>query len=158
MSRSIAGFRRNNVSTEPASPVPISRDEHIFYDGTCGVCHWAVGLVARHDPEGRTFRFAPLGGETFVAALDESLRRELPDSMLVHTDDGRLLMRTTGVVHILKRLGGPWRALGTLLWLVPRPLRDFGYDLFARYRKRFVRTPEGTCPILPPPLRGRFDP
>lgn len=141
-----------------STPSPArSHDEHIFYDGACGVCHWAVGFVARHDPQGRTFRFAPLGGDTFLK-LDEARRRDLPDSMLVHTTDGRLLMRTTGVVHILRRLGGLWAVLAGVLWLVPRPLRDFGYDLFARYRKRFVRAPDGVCPILPPPLRARFDP
>ena len=132
--------------------------EMIFYDGDCGVCHWAVGFVARHDPEGRTFRFAPLGGMTFDERVDEATRADLPDSMLVLAQDGRLLLRTGGLVYILRRLGGFWAVLGALLWVVPAPLRNFGYDVFARFRKRFVKQPEGVCPILPPPLRSRFDP
>ena len=41
----------------------------IFYDGDCGLCHRAVRVVLAADPEGRAFRFAPLGGETFRALM-----------------------------------------------------------------------------------------
>lgn len=145
------------TTTHNPPPEPTA-GEHIFYDGECGVCHWAVGFVAKRDPSGKTFRFAPLGGEAFEQKLSEAQRAQLPDSMLVHTDDGRLLMRSTATVHILRRLGGPWMPVALLLWLIPRPVRDFGYDLFARYRKRWVETPTGACPVLPPELRARFDP
>ncbi len=131
--------------------------ERIYYDGDCGICHWAVGFVAKRDPEGRTFRFAPLGGDTFRSSIEERRRTDLPDSMIVHTVDDRLLMRTPGLIYILNRLGRGWRLPAALLWLVPRPLRDFGYDLFARYRKRWLRPPTGVCPVLPPKLRARFD-
>ena len=130
--------------TETAS----SSTETLFYDGDCGVCHWAVKFVARRDPEGRAFRFAPLEGSTSLELLGE--RRDLPDSIV--------LLAESGQMHVLIRLGGIWAWLGRLLWLVPRPLRDLGYDLFARVRHRLVRRPEAACPVLPPELRGRFDP
>ncbi len=142
-----------------APPLPHSaRAERIFYDGDCGVCHWAVRVVARHDREGAAFRFAPLGGETFAAELPAPQRENLPDSIAVHTADGVLLLRSQGLVHILRRLGPLWRVLGAVLALVPRPLRDFGYDRFAAVRHRLVRRPEGACPLLPPELGRRFDP
>ena len=154
-------MHRKSVETsvnQNRDDVEMKTKEHVFYDGDCGVCHWAVSFVARHDPEGRTFRFAPLGGPTFVESVDEEKRQNLPDSMLVHTTDGRLLMRTSGVVHILRRLGGLWALPAAMLWVIPRPLRNWGYDVFALYRKRWVAKPEGVCPLLPPELRGRFDP
>ena len=46
--------------------------------------------------------------------------------------------------------------LGRLLWLVPRPLRDLGYDAFAAIRKKVVRQPEGLCPMVPPEIGRRF--
>ena len=97
--------------------------ERIYYDGDCGVCHWAVGFVARRDPEGRTFRFAPLDGETFLREVPEEVREDLPDSMVVQTEGGDVLLRSRGLVYILRRLGGVWGFLGRLLWLVPRALR-----------------------------------
>ena len=132
--------------------------EHIFYDGECGVCHWAVAFVARRDTGGEIFRFAPLGGETFISTVPEDQQHKLPDSMIVRTRQGELLLRSVGVVHILRRLGGFWGFLGSLLWLVPRPLRDLGYDGFAAIRARLTRQPEGVCPMVPPEIGRRFDP
>ena len=132
--------------------------ERIFYDGDCGVCHWAVAFVARHDPSGEAFRFAPLDGEVFVRHVTAEARRDLPDSMAVLTAAGELLLRSDGVVHILRRLGPWWRLLGGLLALVPRAVRDYFYDRFAERRHRLAARPEGTCPIVAPELRRRFDP
>ena len=148
------GVSRNRESRggESGSRSP----ETLFYDGDCGVCHWAVSFVARRDPEGRAFRFAPLSGVTSAERLGD--RQDLPDSIVVLDQDGRGLLRSSALIHVLSRLGGAWAWLGRLLWLVPRPVRDLGYDLFARVRHRFARPPEGVCPVLPPELRSRIDP
>ena len=136
---------------------PSTPSGRIFYDGHCGVCHWAVRFVARHDPDGETFRFAPLDGETFSRLLPADERRDLPDSMVVQRADGQLLLRSTGLVYILHRLGGFWRFLAVLLALVPWPLRDFAYDTFARIRHRLVAPPAEVCPLVPPEMGRRFD-
>jgi len=132
--------------------------DRIFYDGGCGVCHWSVRFVARHDATGDAFRFAPLHGEVFAATIDEDIRRHLPDAMVVQTAAGELLLRSQGVVYILRRLGRSWKLLGSLLAIVPRPIRDFFYDRFAAGRHLLASKPEGSCPLLPPELRRRFDP
>lgn len=145
---------RRAEGASPASGAP----ERLFYDGDCGVCHGSVVFVAERDPGGRLFRFAPLGGEAFEAEVPAAVREIVPDSIVVHTADGRWLMRSSAMVHILRRLGGPWAVLGRLAWLVPRPLRDWAYDRFAGIRHRLVAKPEGACPVVPPAWRGRFDP
>ena len=138
-----------------ASPPPAV--ERIFYDGDCGVCHWGVRFIARRDPGGAAFRFAPLGGETFRRRVPAELRAQLPDSLVVETADGRLLLRTGAVVHILRRLGLLWRLLGLALFLIPASLRDFAYDRFAAVRHLLVARPRASCPALPPELRRRFE-
>ena len=142
----------------PTSTADESSPELLFYDGDCGVCHWAVRFVATRDRDGRCFRFAPLGGPTFAEQVGEKERARLGDTLLVLTRDGEVLHRSTGMIHILRRLGGFWRLLGSLSAIVPRPLRDWAYDRFAAVRHRLVRRPEGACPLLPPELRGRFEP
>lgn len=132
--------------------------ERIFYDGDCGVCHWAVGFVARHDRTGEAFRFAPLGGEVFRVHVPAEVSSNLPDSMVVQTRSGSFLMRSDGVVHILRRLGLLWRLVAQILVLVPRPIRDCGYDRFAERRHRLAKRPDGVCPLMPPELARRFDP
>ena len=130
--------------------------EVLFYDGGCGLCHRAVRFILWADPEGRAFRFAPLGGVTFQAQVPASERAHLPDSLVVRTAEGGLLTRSAGVLHILRRLGGGWRVLAALFGLVPRPLRDAAYDFVARIRLRLFARPEDACPVVPPALRGRF--
>ena len=131
--------------------------ETIFYDGGCGLCHRFVRFLLAEDPEGRAFRYAPLQGAAFRAAVPEARRPALPDSIVLRAADGALLVRSTAVVHALDRLGGIWRLAGRLLTLLPRPMRDGGYDLVARLRHRVFRRPEAACPLVPEALRRRFD-
>ncbi|MBI3131825.1 MAG: DUF393 domain-containing protein [Acidobacteria bacterium] len=128
----------------------------IYYDGECGLCHWAVAFLAHRDRTGDRFRFAPLRGPTFRQRVPEGLAAALPDSLALQTPEGRLLIRSGAVVHALKQLGGGWCAVGTVLGWIPRPLSDWGYDGVARVRHRLFRKPDGTCPTLPRDLRDRF--
>jgi predicted DCC family thiol-disulfide oxidoreductase YuxK len=137
-----------NVATGP---------DLLFYDGGCGLCHRTVRFVIAHDPDGHAFRFAPLGGPTFLATIPAPRRAALPDSIVVRTADGRILDRSAAVLHIGQRLGGPWARAAELGWLVPRWVADPAYDLVARVRKRLFPTPTDTCPVLGEELRARFD-
>jgi predicted DCC family thiol-disulfide oxidoreductase YuxK len=132
--------------------------EMVFYDGDCGLCHRSVRFLLEADRDGRCFRFAPIQGETFREAVDAGVRGELPDSLIVLTERGSLLTRSDATIHLLRRLSNPWRALGVLLALVPRPLRDVGYDFVARIRRRLFATPQDQCPAPSPGTRARFDP
>ncbi|MCH8924402.1 MAG: DUF393 domain-containing protein [Planctomycetes bacterium] len=134
-----------------------SATEPIFYDGGCGLCHRTVRFVLAEDSDGAAFRFAPLGGERFLQAVPEPQREGLPDSIVVLRADGRLLIRSAAVLHILARLGGLWRLASVLGHIVPAVLRDGIYDLIARVRHRMFRRPADACPMLPPELRSRFD-
>ena len=130
----------------------------LFYDGTCGLCHRTVRFVIAHDPGGRGFRFAPIGGPTFRSSFPESSRLAPPDSILVRTAAGSTLTRYAAVLHIARRIGGFWGALADLGWLVPQWLGDLLYDGVARIRKRLFATPPDSCPVVPVELRARFEP
>jgi predicted DCC family thiol-disulfide oxidoreductase YuxK len=134
------------------------RGEELFYDGYCGLCHDAVRFVLAEDSTGKTFRFTPLQGETFAARVPAERRAGLPDSIVVLTDDGSLLVRSAAFLHILRRLGGGWAVMASVLGVIPRGLRDLAYDLVARIRYRVFGRRDDVCPIVPPDLRARFDP
>lgn len=132
--------------------------ETLFYDGSCGLCHRAVRFVLSEDPQGHAFRFAPLHGVQFAATLTPAQRDELPDSLVIRTFDGRVLSRSDAVLHLMKRLGGIWRVLAWAGAVVPRRGRDAAYDHVAAIRHRLFAKPPDACPLVPPPLRLRFDP
>jgi len=114
--------------------------------------------VLKHDRSGNAFRFAPLQGSTFQSRVFPEQRAALPDSIVVLTDAGSLLVRSDAFVHILRRLGGGWSFLASLIDVIPRSLRDLAYDFIARVRYRVFGKRDDLCPIVPPDLRARFDP
>lgn len=122
----------------------------LFYDGHCGLCHACVKFVLKHDIR-QSFQFAPLQGELAKTRLPAGL----PDTMVVETDDGALLMRSSAWIYILQRLDGSWKLAATGLAIIPRPVRDAGYRIIAYGRRVFGR-PDLTCPVLPAELRSRF--
>jgi len=130
----------------------------VFYDGHCGLCHGLVRFLLARDPTGEKFDFAPLQGEYCAKAIPQAQRQRLPDSVVVRTDEGLLLVKAAAVVYLLKHIGGVWYALGIALGMLPNSLRDLGYDCIARLRRRLFSTPENTCPVLPANLQNRFHP
>jgi predicted DCC family thiol-disulfide oxidoreductase YuxK len=130
--------------------------EYIFYDGHCGLCHHVVRFVIAEDVEGTKFRFAPLQGSTFESVVPAGERPALADSVIVRTAEGSLLERSAAFVHILRRLGGAWRAIARIAGLVPRPFLDVVYDLVARIRYTIFGRRSNSCPVVSPELRIRF--
>jgi predicted DCC family thiol-disulfide oxidoreductase YuxK len=117
-----------------------------------------VRFLLAEDRLAAVCRFAPLQGPTFEEVVPEAERSALADSIVLVRGDGTLLQRSDAIGRLLLGLGGFWRLLGHALLLVPRPLRDAGYDLVAVVRKRIFAQPKGLCPLLPPSLGARFDP
>jgi predicted DCC family thiol-disulfide oxidoreductase YuxK len=131
--------------------------ETLFYDGGCGLCHRFVRFVAVRDRAER-FAFAPLGGEHFLANITEARRANLPESLVLLTTDGKLLVRSAAVLSALRALGGLWRVLATAAGIVPAQVRDAVYDLVAHFRFRIFGRTTAACPFVPPALRKRFLP
>jgi predicted DCC family thiol-disulfide oxidoreductase YuxK len=132
---------------------PATQDA-LFYDGSCGLCHGAVRFVLAEDRSGTAFVFAPLGSERFNAVFPDP--QSLPDSFVVQTASGAILVRSDAILHILHRLGGLWRVTGVACGAIPRPLRDAVYDAIARLRYRVFGKTKDACPLMPPDLRARF--
>ena len=109
-------------------------------------------FTARHDRTG-SIRFAPLGGVTFDRLVPMASKPSLPDSLLILTPEGQLLVRSKAVIHILQRMGPAWRSVGRVLAWAPHRLSDFAYDLVAHLRSRPNR-----CPMPNPVPDERFDP
>jgi predicted DCC family thiol-disulfide oxidoreductase YuxK len=132
---------------------PEATDE-VFYDGTCGLCHSGMRWLVAEDPTGTSFRYAPLFGDAFAAAFPDAT--DLPDSVIVKTAGGAVLVRSDAAVRLLSRLGGFWRIFGALFGVLPRRLRDAMYDLIASVRYRIFGRKKDACPLMPKDLRSRF--
>ncbi|MEW4489538.1 DCC1-like thiol-disulfide oxidoreductase family protein [Thalassoglobus sp. JC818] len=104
----------------------------VFFDGVCGFCNGTVDFLMKRDPD-HHLRFAPLQGATAQKLLTEE-QRNLDSIVFKESTD--VWKKSAAIVRILWKIGGVWSFLGTLLWLVPFPIRDFFYGLIARVRYR----------------------
>lgn len=123
-----------------------------FYDGECGVCNWAVQFLSRRDAHAR-LSFAALQGETARALMPAELVRDLDTMALMEGE--RLSLRSTAVLRAILLTGGFVGLVARLGLLVPRPLRDAAYRLFARNRQRVGVS---ACRLLSLRERERFLP
>ena len=117
----------------------------VFFDGVCGLCNRFVDLMLKADNRDR-FRYAPLQGETAERMLNRSPR--IDDSSLdgtaqsgdpqsfVFLDNEKRFEQSNAVLLALSGLGGPWRLI-VMLYVFPRPLRDFVYRIVAHNRYRW---------------------
>lgn len=124
----------------------------VLFDGVCNLCNAAVRFIIPRDPRGH-FQFAPLTSDAAARALASVPLAERPDSVVL-IDEGRVFTRSEAALRILRRLEFPW-SLAYALILLPRALRDWGYDAIARRRYRWFGRHE-QCPIPSPSIRDRF--
>jgi predicted DCC family thiol-disulfide oxidoreductase YuxK len=124
-----------------------------LFDGICHLCNGFVDFVIARDPAAH-FRFASLQSDAARRVLsDVNAEHPLPDSFVL-VEDGRLFMRSDAALRIARRLGVPW-SLAYGLTVLPRPLRDWAYDIVARNRYHWFGKRE-TCRVPTPGLRRRF--
>ncbi|MCB0318521.1 MAG: DUF393 domain-containing protein [Bdellovibrionales bacterium] len=128
--------------------------ELIFYDGECGLCHRWVKFVLSEDPYGERFQFATLQSKAFERVSKDL--SENVDSIVLTKTDGKSLIKSSAIVHILKSLGGLWLLTSWVLFLIPKFIRDFAYEIIAKIRYSLFKKPNDACPLMPPELRRRF--
>jgi predicted DCC family thiol-disulfide oxidoreductase YuxK len=122
----------------------------LLYDGYCGFCDATVQLVLREDRR-RLIRFAPLHGRLAdeLAARGHPIRAIDSLALVEHASspsNARVFFRSEALCRLARHLGWPWNLLRALV-VVPRPLRDWAYDQFARRRYRmFGRLHHCTVP------------
>ena len=137
----------------------------VLFDGVCNFCDASVNFIIDHDKAGY-FKFAPLqseegrrlaneyGFESATARSDDTDSDLIPIDSVILVEDGKAFTHSTGALRVVRRLGFPWSLMYAFI-VVPRPIRDYFYRLFAKYRYRFFGKKD-QCMIPTPEVRSRF--
>jgi predicted DCC family thiol-disulfide oxidoreductase YuxK len=125
----------------------------VIFDGVCNFCNGAVHFIINRDPEG-TFAFTPMQSEL---AQELTQRFNVPDvgmDTLVLIKAGKCYVLSDAALEIANELKGPWR-LCYVFKVVPRPIRDAAYKLFARNRYTLFGKKDA-CMVPSAEVKSRF--
>lgn len=125
----------------------------IVFDGICHLCTGFVHFVIRRD-RATLFQFLPAQsprGEALYARL--GLKKGDWDSNLL-VIEGRVYTELDAFIEISRRFGGLWRLM-RVLYVIPRPIRDWLYMRIARNRYRWFGKRD-VCYMPTPELNARF--
>lgn len=130
----------------------------LLYDGQCGFCNRSVQHILRHDRR-KTMLFAALQGDYGKSIVTRHPELRGIDSLVfVEPLDfsylEQVFVRSNAALRVARYLGGPWY-LALAAYVIPRAVRDFLYDQFAKRRYRWFGKYD-TCLLPPPEVRERF--
>ena len=124
----------------------------ILFDGDCNFCDKSVQFILKRDPRG-SFKFASLQSEIGKKLLDKYNVPTTIDSFVL-IEDNHCYLKSSAGLRVCRNLKGAWSFLYFLL-VIPKPLRDFFYDIIAKNRYKWFGT-KNSCMLPSPEERKRF--
>ncbi len=125
----------------------------LLFDGVCNFCNGSVNFIIERDKIGY-FKFAPLQSEIGQKLLDEyKIDKENTDSVIL-IEDEKVYTHSTAALRVARRLDGFWKYFYAFI-IMPRPIRDFFYKLFAKNRYRLFGK-QDACMLPTAAIRARF--
>ncbi len=125
----------------------------ILFDGLCNFCNNSVNFIIGRDRAGY-FKFAPNQSEIGERLLREHKINKAETDSVILIEDGTVYLYSTAALRIARQLDGAWSWLYALS-VAPAFVRDFFYQLFAKYRLQMFGKRDA-CLMPTPEIRQRF--
>jgi predicted DCC family thiol-disulfide oxidoreductase YuxK len=125
----------------------------IIFDGVCNLCNAAVRFIINRDPQGK-FAFTPMQGTLADELIAKHGIPNVGEDTLLLIKDNQYFVYSDAVLEIAKDLTGWWYLIN-LLKFIPKPIRDYVYQLIARNRYRLFGQ-RATCMVPSQDVRKRF--
>lgn len=125
----------------------------IIFDGVCNFCNGAVNFIIKHDPNG-VFAFTPMQSDIAQKLIAEYQVEKVGFDTFLLIKDNTCYFRTDAAIEITKNLSGYWH-LFRVFKILPRPIRDYFYRVFARNRYNLFGK-MGSCMVPTLEVKSRF--
>ena len=125
----------------------------LLFDGVCNLCNGFVRFILARDTKAK-FRFAALQSAIGQQLLSEQHLSTTDMNTVVLIQNNKPYLKSKAALMVLKELGGVWK-LCTLFLLLPRPIRDYLYDIVAKNRYRWFGKMDA-CVVPSKEKKGRF--
>jgi len=104
----------------------------ILFDGVCNFCNATVNTIIKYDTNSH-FKFAAQQSEAGQRILKEAGYKVESFNSVLLLKNNQVFTKTDAVIEVCKLLTGLPRIL-IFLQYIPKPIRDFGYSIIAKYR------------------------
>jgi predicted DCC family thiol-disulfide oxidoreductase YuxK len=125
----------------------------VLFDGECGMCSAFVRFVLANSSDSSVV-FIALGSAKGRQLLAKHGIDQSKTDSIVFIADGSTYIYSSAIIEMARSFRSPWNAL-RLLVFVPRFIRDGGYRLVARYRRKLIPLSK-ECPFLSPNEKRRI--
>ncbi len=123
-----------------------NRKHIILFDGICNLCNNSIRFISKRDSK-RIFTYIPLQSEEGRNLLTKFNTTPEPNNSIVYIINDTIFLKSTAVLKILYQLKGFWKLLYAFV-IIPAFIRDFFYDIIARYRYKIFgkkKTDNNVC-------------
>lgn len=134
-------------------PFTLDANPIVLIDGECNFCNRTLMFILKYDRD-EMFYFGSQQSKVAQNLLSKYNYKDesLTTIYLIH--NGKVFTKSSAIIEIAKRLSGFPRYL-SLLRFIPKPIRDWFYDLFSKYRF-FLGRRKTICLIPTPSLISRM--
>ena len=131
----------------------IAQHDVVIFDGLCNLCARSVKFILDHEAA-PVLRFTSLQSPAGTRLLSELGFDPADARTFVLVADGSAYAKSDAAIRVASYLRGAWKLIGAMK-IIPRPIRDWLYDVVAQNRYRWFGRREA-CMAPRPELRARF--
>ncbi len=113
--------------------IPVNK-QLILFDGFCNLCNSSVQKIISLDVKNR-FVFTSLNSKTATKILHQHHFNTSIDSILLYKNN-QIHYKSSAILRIVSEFGLLWKLL-FIFWIIPKPIRDFCYDIIAKNRYKW---------------------
>tara|TARA_Y100001968_G_C19446096_1_gene765434 strand:+ start:1232 stop:1567 length:336 start_codon:yes stop_codon:yes gene_type:complete len=106
----------------------------VIFDNDCSKCSRWARFIEKRDKHSRIELLGQNSPEAKKAMISIPDRFEGVDSVFLISPEGEWFSKSSAIWRICRYLKFPWPIASTI-FLVPLPIRDIAYDIYARMRK-----------------------
>ena len=132
----------------------INQQKIILFDGICNLCNASVIFILQHERQ-PAFKFASIQSEAGQKLLNGCGLPSDYNQAVILIDDGKPYFGATAALKIGQTLKFPWSFLSSVVFIVPKFIRDWVYNQIALHRYQWFGKRE-FCLIPSKSLKSRF--
>jgi len=130
-----------------------SQQSVIFFDSICNLCNSTVQFIIKKDTK-NAFQFASLLSDAAKIILLQYPEKKFELNSIVFISNDKIYIKSSAVLQILWNLGRGYKLL-FVFWIVPKPIRNFVYDVIAANRYKWFGKRE-QCMLPGVEIKKRF--